>query len=167
MKIAVFSDSHDNVPNLEKFLNWVNQSSIKEIIFCGDLCAPSILKKLLAVEFSGKIRMVFGNVTDREMLTMIAKDFPHVIHYGDLAEFEIDGENYAVIHYPDQAKDLAVSGKYDLVFYGHNHKPWEELVGKTRLVNPGTLAGLFQKATFAVYDTENKKLELKLLEKII
>lgn len=166
MKIAIFSDSHDNVANLEKFLNWVNNNNIEEIIFCGDLCAPSILKNLLAPKFSGKIHMVFGNVTDREMLVKIAKDFSHVTHYGDLAEFKINKESYAVIHYPNEAKKLAQSGKYDLVFYGHNHKPWEEIINNCRVVNPGTLAGLFQKATFATYDTITKKLTLKILEKL-
>ena len=61
---------------------------------------------------------------------------------------------------------LAESGKYDFVFYGHNHKPWIEEIGETFLANPGTLAGLFNKATFAILDTENKKLELKILERV-
>ena len=57
-----------------------------------------------------------------------------------------------------------MSGRYDYVFYGHNHTPWEEKIGNTVVANPGTLAGMFQKATFAVLDTKNKKLELKILE---
>jgi predicted phosphodiesterase len=34
------------------------------------------------------------------------------------------------------------------------------------LANPGSLAGIFYKATFAILDTRSKKLELKILEKI-
>ncbi len=166
MKIAIFSDSHDNLPNLENFLEWANSNNIKELIFCGDLCAPGTLKNALAPKFSGLIHMVFGNVTDRDLLPQVAASFPQVKHYGDLAELEIDGIRIAVIHYPDKAKELAKSGKYDLVFYGHNHTPWEETINKTKLANPGTLAGMFQRATFAVYDTTTKKLELKLLEKL-
>lgn len=166
MKIAIFSDSHDNLFNLEKFLDWVNNNDIKELIFCGDLCAPGTLKNVLAPKFTGLIHMVFGNVTDRDLLPQVAASFSQVKHYGDLAEFEIDSTKIAVIHYPDRAKELAKSGNYDLVFYGHNHAPWEETIGKTNLVNPGTLAGMFQSATFAVYDTTTKKLTLKLLEKI-
>ena len=108
--------------------------------------------------------MVFGNVEDRELTAQKAKDFSNVKHYGDLGETEIGGKKIAFIHYPEKAKELAKSGKYDLVFYGHNHKPWEETIGHCRLVKPGTLAGLFNKATFAVYDTETDKLELKILE---
>ncbi|MCX6797241.1 MAG: metallophosphoesterase family protein, partial [Candidatus Doudnabacteria bacterium] len=58
------------------------------------------------------------------------------------------------------------SQKYDFVFHGHTHKPWQETIGKTIIINPGTLAGLFNKATFAVFDTETKKAQLILLEKI-
>jgi predicted phosphodiesterase len=32
------------------------------------------------------------------------------------------------------------------------------------LVNPGNLAGMFYKATFAIYETKTDKLELKILE---
>lgn len=164
MKIAIISDTHDNVPNLEKALQWMKANGIEQIIHCGDLCAPSILIKVLAPQFSGPIHMVFGNVEDRELLAKVAAGFPQVKHYGDVGEIKLDGKKIAFVHFPDKAKVLAGSGKYDLVFYGHNHTPWEEKVAQTRLINPGTLAGLFAKATFAVYDTITDKLELKILE---
>jgi len=166
MKFAIISDTHDNYSNLEKALSWMKENNVGELIHCGDLCAPSILKNTLAPNFSGKIHMVFGNVEDRETTSKIAKDFKHVTHYGDMGEVGIAGLKIAFVHYPDKGKELAESGKYDLVFYGHNHKPWEETINTTRLVNPGTLAGLFSKATFAVYDTKTKNLELKILEQL-
>jgi len=166
MKIAIISDTHDNVPNLEKALDWMRQSKVEQIIHCGDLCAPGILTKVLSPKFSGKIHMVFGNVEDRDLLNTKVKSFKNVNHYGDKGEVELGGKKIAFIHFPEEAKKLAESGKYDLVFYGHSHKPWEEMVGKTRLINPGTLAGLFYKATFAVYDTNINKLELIILENI-
>ena len=164
MKIAIISDTHDNVPNLERALLWMKENKIEQLIHCGDLCAPSILKIILAPQFAGPIHLVFGNVEDRDLTSKLAKDFSHVTHYGNVGETEIDGKKIAFVHYPDKGKELALSGSYDLVFYGHNHKPWEETIGQTRLVNPGTLAGLFAKATFAVYETASDKLELKILE---
>lgn len=166
MKVGIISDSHDNVPNMEKAITWLNDNKIEQIIHCGDLCAPSILTDILAPKFSGPIHMVFGNVDDQDLLSKKVVNLKHVKYYGDLAEIELDKKKIAFIHYPDEAKKLASSGKYDLVFYGHSHKPWEEKVGTTRLINPGTLAGLFYKATFAVYNTTTEKLELKILEQI-
>ena len=166
MKLAIISDTHDNVPNLEKALKWMNKNNVEQIIHCGDLCAPSILINVLAPEFSGTIHMVFGNVEDRGLLLKVVADFPNVKHYGDTGEIVIGGKKIAFVHFPEKAKQLARSGKYDLVFYGHTHTPWEEVVGKTRVINPGTLAGLFAKATFAVYNTDTGNLELKILEKL-
>ena len=166
MKFAIISDSHDNMPNLHKALAWMKQNNIEELIHCGDLCAPAVIREALAPEFSEPIHMVFGNVEDRDNTPRLATEFSHITHYGDLGEIEIAGLKIAFIHYPDKAKELAESGKYDLVFYGHSHKPWEETIGQTQLINPGTLAGLFYKASFAVYDTDTKKLELKILEQL-
>ena len=56
------------------------------------------------------------------------------------------------------------SGKYDLVFYGHTHKPWAEKIGNCLLANPGELAGQRFKPTFAIYDIQKDKLQLKILE---
>lgn len=164
MKIAIVSDSHDNLPNIEKFLDWVNNHGVEMIIHCGDLAAPSIIKKELAPNFSGPIHFINGNVADRELNEEVAKEFNHVFFHQDFGELEVAGKKIAFVHFPWLAKELANKGKYDLVFYGHDHKPWEEIVGKTRMLNPGTLAGMFNKATFAVYDTETEKAQLILLE---
>lgn len=166
MKIAIISDTHDNAPNLEKALGWMKKNKIEQIIFCGDLCALSVLSEILAPNFSGKIHMVFGNVEDREFLPELVKKFKHINHYGDQGEVNLDNKKVAFTHFIKDAKKLAESNKYDYIFYGHEHKPWEQKIGNTKLVNPGTLAGLFNKATFAVWDTETDGLELKLVEKL-
>ena len=166
MKIGIISDTHDNVPNLEKALAWMNKHGIEAIIHCGDLCAPAMLINILAPQFEGPIHMVFGNVEDRDLLLKKVADFAHVIHYGDQGEATLDGKKIGFVHFPEIAEEMAKTGKYDFVFYGHTHKPWEETINNTRVVNPGTVAGLFQKATFATYDTMTDKLELKILEKI-
>jgi putative phosphoesterase len=177
MKIAIISDTHDNIPNLEKALKWMKENKIEQLIHCGDLCAPSVLAKVIAPNFPGRIHLVFGNVEDRDLTPQFAANFNHVKHYGDLGEATIDGKKIAFVHYPEKAKELAQTGspraksrgeasKYDLVFYGHNHRPWEEKIGQTRLINPGTLSGMFAKATFAVYNTKNDELELKILERL-
>lgn len=169
MKIAIISDTHDNVVTLEKALAWIKKQGIKEIIHCGDLCAPSILTKVLGPKFQGRIHIVHGNVGDPELLEEKAKNFPHVTIHGQVGEIKLDSKKITFTHFPDKGRELAETGKYDLVFYGHTHKPWEETLrlaqGKLcRLVNPGTLAGMFYKATFAVYDTKTDQLELKILE---
>jgi len=164
MKIAIVSDSHDNLPNIEKFLEYVNANNVEMIIHCGDLAAPVVIKKELGPKFKGQIHFINGNVADRELNEEFAKEFAHVTFHQDLGELEIDGQKIAFVHFPWLADELAEKGKYDLIFYGHDHKPWEKTIGKTRLLNPGTLAGMFNKATFAIYDTKTNQAKLILLE---
>lgn len=165
-KIAVIADSHDNLANIEKFIAWANQNKIGLVIHCGDLAAPSVIKQEFGPKLKGEFHFVHGNVSDRELNVKVAKEFKNVFCHGDEGSLEIDGKKTAFCHYPAQAEKSAQTGKYDLVFYGHNHTPWEKTVGKTRLLNPGTLAGVFNKATFAVYDPATGKAQLLLLERL-
>lgn len=210
MKIAIISDSHDNIPNIEKALKWINKEGIKTIIHCGDLCAPSVLTEVFLPNFDGEIHIVNGNVGDPEKLEELSAKYPKVHFYNwyysssarkmtkktgtvmGCGEVELNGKWIAFTHSPSIAKELAETGKYDYVFYGHTHRPWIEemrinadvintadqrgnnisvnLQKNQRksafLVNPGTLAGMFYKATFAVLDIEKNVLELKILERL-
>ena len=118
------------------------------------------------MKFSGSIHLIHGNISDRQLLAEVCQDFSHVKLHGDQGQLEVDGKKIAFCHYPAEAKKLAETQQFDLVFYGHDHKPWEEKIGKTVLRNPGTLAGMFNKATFAVYDSKTDNAQLILLEKI-
>ena len=168
MKIAIISDSHDNIANIDKMLSYARKENIKIILHCGDVCAPSILK-YLAQKFKGNIYLVFGNVDgDQEMMNKLAREFKNLHILGDEGSPKIKGLNLKIgmTHYPRQAEEMAKSKNYDIIFYGHDHKPWIEEKNNIKIINPGTLAGLFQKATFAAWDVDNKNLELKILEKI-
>jgi len=185
MQIAIISDTHDNFATTEKALVWIKRHSIRTIIHCGDLCAPAFLTQFLAKKFSGTIHLVYGNVGDRKMLEDRLGSFPNVEYHRDIGKLKIGGKKIAFTHFPEKARELAKTGKYDIVFYGHTHKPWEDrikvkspslglkilpnkkrAIKSVRLVNPGTLAGMFYKATFAVYDPTTDKLELKILERL-
>lgn len=152
MRFAIISDSHDNVANLKKIINWLHIQKISFLLHCGDICTQDSIDEIVK-SFKGKIEFVKGN-GDYEL------DVP------ETKELELGGKRIFLNHYPDIAKKGAESGKYDLVFYGHTHKPWEEKVGDCRLVNPGEVAGQRFKPTFATYDTETGKLELKVLEQL-
>lgn len=166
MKIAIVSDTHDNLPNFEKAVEYAEKNNIETIIHCGDVCNPDTLKTTLK-DFKGATFVAVGNMdADRFEDKTIFREYPGIKIFYEIGEVELGGKKIAFAHLPETAKELALSEKYDLVFYGHTHKPWEEKVGKTRVTNPGNLSGTFYKATFAIYDTENDKLELRILEKL-
>jgi len=168
MKLAIVSDSHDNIPNIDKMLAYVKNEGIKVMLHLGDVCAPSVLE-YLAEKFLGEIYLVFGNVDgDREKMQELSKYFKNIHLLGEEGQPEIKDLNLKIgmVHYPVRAKKMAASGSYSVVFYGHDHKPWEETINQAKIINPGTLAGLFALATFAVYDTDVNKAELKILQQL-
>jgi len=194
MKIAIISDTHDNLANLKKAVDWIKKEKIKTIIHCGDIFKPETIKEILKI-FKGEIYIIFSPA-DADF-TKIPKDsfknLPRTKIYEEFGKLKITGKKIAFTHFPEIAKTLAATQEYDMVFYGHTHKPsmttstrfyerksfvakqvevallgkpWEQKIRKTRLVNPGNIAGIFYKPTFAVYDTKTNKLELKILEKL-
>lgn len=185
MKIAIISDSHGNVANFKKIVQWLNKENIKTILHCGDIGNLESLKESLA-DFSGKFFGVFGNM-DKDFKILV-QDYNKIknvkieekvleINVGDPPSPEASAgrRKIAITHFPEVAKKLAETKKYDLVFYGHTHKPclarrsFNEGGGRKKeclLINPGESAGQFYKPTFAVYDTNTGSLELKILEKL-
>jgi uncharacterized protein len=160
MKIAIISDTHDNLANIKLAVSWIVKEKIRVIIHCGDVSKEEVLEEGLS-GFNGRIFLARGNC-DLGDFTKISK----LKFFTDYGEMKLGKSKIAISHFPKTAETLAGSGKYNFVFYGHSHKPWMSKVGKTKLVNPGNLAGVFYKATFAVYDDKKDKLDLKILERL-
>lgn len=153
MKIGIVSDTHDNLPVFTKILDWLNKEEIKTLLHCGDIENQEIIDTANEA-FKGKIEYVRGNAD------------MNLINLPEVKEITLGGKKIAFCHFPDIAKKLAGSNQYDLVFYGHTHRAWQEKIGNCQLINPGEAANHFYKSTFATYDTEEDKLELKILEKL-
>jgi len=153
MKFAIVSDTHDNIKNFNKIIDFLNKEKIRVILHCGDICNQETIDEAVK-NFAGEIKFVRGN-GDFELESIPPE-----------MEIDLGNKKIAFVHFPQIAKNLAESEKYDIVFYGHTHKPWMEEVGKCRLINPGEVAGQRFKPTFAIYDTKTNKLELKILEKL-
>ena len=170
MKFGIISDTHDNLANINIALDYFNKEKIDVIIHAGDLCFVDSVKHILK-KFSGQLFLVEGNGDDEtEKFLKIEKQFPNFKYSTNFGELQLEDCHVAFVHKPDQLNELAETEKYDLIIYGHTHQPWEKYINtqahnkKVHLLNPGTLAGLFAKATFAVYDTNTKQAQLIILE---
>lgn len=171
MHIAVFSDSHDQIANLEAALAAANQAGASMLLHCGDLCAPFMLDRL-GRGFSGPIHVVFGNNDgDGRLLQTIASKYEQITLHGIYAEIEAMGRMLAMIHYPEPARRIAESGQFDLVVYGHNHEKHVESVEKRTgsagvLANPGELLGMNGTPTWGLYDTNSGEFSLQTLDSL-
>lgn len=149
-KIAIISDSHDNIPNLEKFLEYCKKNKIKTLLHCGDITSLETFN-YIQDHFDGDIYAVRGNA---DMFTL------NKIQIIEIASLKI-----AMSHHKETAVRLMTKeNNPDFIFYGHSHKPWIEKFENAYLANPGSLAGMGYKAAFAILDTKTKKIELKILE---
>jgi putative phosphoesterase len=153
MKIGIVSDTHNNITNFRKALEWLNKEGILLVLHCGDIQNQETIDEASKI-FKGEIRYVRGNA-DHDL-----PDIPNTM------EIEFNHKKIAFAHFPEIAKRLAQTGKFDLVFYGHTHRAWDEVIGNCHFINPGEMAGQFYKPTFAVYDTNTNVLELKILERL-
>ena len=160
-RIALLSDSHDNIATLRSALAQANAAGATHLLHIGDLCAPFMVNELGKL-FPGPIHIVFGNNdADGRLIQVIAMKWPQITLHGIYAEIEIEGEAVAMIHYPEPARRIAESGALALVAYGHNHLRKIERVGETWLVNPGELLGLMGEKTWALWDTEADTVEMQ------
>jgi len=144
MEIAIISDTHDNLANLERFLMVAEELGIDGIIHCGDVTTPETLD-WLAEKFPGPIKLACGNMEIRcEEFAEIAKRQPNLEVFPEIGEWKLASSkvgpqksraclDLAFAHKPGKAKELAGyrdgRGKpqYNFVFYGHTHKPWIKL----------------------------------------
>jgi hypothetical protein len=165
MRIAIVSDGHENIENLKQAIDWLNKNEIKTLIHCGDVSRIEMLEELNS-RFEGKIHLVWGNADEGFFNGINYDDFDKVVFYDKVGELEVENKKIAWTHFSKVAKELARNSRYDLVFYGDTHKPWEERIGLTKLINPGNLGGVGYGATFAVYDFDRDLAELKILEKM-
>lgn len=167
MKIAVLSDTHDHIWNLQKVLQLIKEAKCEAIIHCGDFCSPFIPPHLLSAKLP--VYACFGN-NDEDQGMIIEKSAGKIKFWPlaeEYAEVELGGRKIAFCHYPKLGELLAKTGDYGAVFHGHTHEAYHQIVGKTLLANPGSICGIVSgrpaPASFGVYDTTSNKFDPKIL----
>ncbi len=160
MKLAILSDTHDNIWALENALPYLREA--EAILHCGDLCSPFMIPRLAAA--ARPLHIVWGNNDgDKRLLTEQAARFPGFHLHGDFADLTLGHWRIAMTHYPEIARPLASAGYYDLVCYGHDHTAHHSFRGKTHLLNPGEVMGLLGARTLALVETESGEVRFVTL----
>ena len=155
MKIAVLSDAHDQLANLQRVLIAVQKEGAEHLCFLGDFCAPFTLAAL-ASGFHGPIDVVFGNNDgDAFLLCSVAAKHPNIKLHGHFAELDVANRRIALHHYPDVAHYIAASEHFDAVFSGHDHQRYAHQLGRTIWANPGEIMGRFGIVSFGIYDSSD------------
>lgn len=157
MLIGIISDTHENVPAIERAVAILAARKPGIVIHCGDIISPPVLPHFKPLP----MRFVFGNNDgEREGLRMKALElgFDEI---SDELELNFNGRKVYVYH-GTKAKHLeerASSEAFDYVLCGHTHALRDERRGRTRIINPGAL---FKAAeyTVALLDPHSDTLEI-------
>lgn len=159
MLIGILSDTHDDVINIKKAVDFFNNKKVVHVFHAGDIISPFNFEifRELKCDFSA----VFGN-NDGDKLLLNSRS-NGAVHNQPLLT-TIHKRKIAIVHEPDLADALGESGRFDLVVYGHTHKPGIRKMGKTTIVNPGKASKLLRgKATVAILDLNTMEVEISEL----
>ena len=166
MKICIVSDSHDHRGHLAATVAEAKALGAEAVIHCGDLVAPSTLHAIIPLGLP--IHLVHGNNQgDLYHLSKLAhKPESRVHYYGQDGAFTLGGRRLFLVHYPHYAKAMALTGDYDLVCNGHEHRAVIERIAnikneETLRVDPGSVGGVSTPATYVLGDLEKMEFEIR------
>lgn len=169
MKISILSDIHENFHNLILALQDAEKREVEYIICLGDLMNTGIAR-ILSIQ-KVPVYLIWGNNDGEKVDIMRAsfKDNSNLdVSLSTYDFLELGGKKIFITHYDDLAKPMADSGRYDAVFYGHDHLKSITKIKDSWVVNPGEICA--QKtgiSSYAIYDTSTNEIELIELKDIV
>jgi putative phosphoesterase len=135
--IGIVSDTHEHVKTIIKAVALFKERNPAIVIHCGDIISPPVLERFAGLP----LRLVYGN-NDGERSGLKKKcaelGFTEIV---DTLTFECADKKFFVNHgtNPRVIAEAAASQQYDYVLHGHTHEMRNEMVGRTRIINPGAL----------------------------
>lgn len=166
MKVCIVSDSHDHREPLAAAVKEAKTLGAETILHCGDLIAPSTLHAITG--FDLPVHLIYGNnAGDLYFLWKFAEKYPQLIFYhGQDAALTLAGRRIFLVHYPHYARGMALTGDFDLVCNGHEHRAAIERIRnikgtETLRIDPGTVAGVSAPKTYVFGDLATLEFEIR------
>jgi len=157
MRLGIISDTHDNVEAIERAVAVFEREGCDTLVHCGDFIAPPVLPFFEGFEVHGVLGNNDGELDGLEAGFRALGNGSEL--HGRRAALEFDGVSVGALHGEsrDDVDDLAASGRYDLVCYGHHHERDERAVEGCTVLNPGAHFPTVpdEHRTVATYDTES------------
>ena len=162
MLIGVISDTHDNMPMIEKAIKKLNEEKVDLVLHAGDYVSPFVIPKFKAL--NAKLIGVFGNNDgDHEFLKKRFSETENCEIRGRFAEIDANGFKIALLHGDETEllNALINCEGFDVVITGHVHSVGVRKKGKILIVNSGEVCGyLSGKSTLALLDTEKRAAKI-------
>jgi hypothetical protein len=152
MFIGIVSDSHDNLPLIDRAVRLLGDLGAEVILHAGDIVSPFAAKRF--AESGLLVYAVYGNNDgEKEGLAKVLDVTPGP------RRIELAGKTFVIAHSLAQIKDADKAG-VDVIVHGHTHKPVIE-TGPPLIVNPGECGGwLYGRPTVAMLYTDDMNVEV-------
>jgi putative phosphoesterase len=159
--IGVLSDSHDNVDAIKKAVRFFNEVPCDLVLHAGDFIAPFAAREF--GRLSCPVKAVFGNCDGEK--DGLKKVF---VSLGEIEEEPFifsHVERIILLTHTQFANEKNIrSGKYEVIVYGHTHKPDVRKNNGVLVVNPGETGGwLTGKKSVALLDPVSLEAEIVFL----
>jgi putative phosphoesterase len=165
MLICIVSDSHDNRRLLDHAVEDAAGRGAQAILHCGDIVAPTTLRVLK--KYGLPVHAIHGNnMGDTHAMHQLVQEPDNPVrYYGQDAVVQLAGRSIFLVHYPHYAHGMALTGDYDIVCCGHDHRVSVREIanvkgGRTFLVNPGTVGGVGKGPTYILADLERLSFDI-------
>jgi len=164
MLIGIVSDSHDNLPLIDKAVQTLNSQKVALVLHAGDYVSPFTIAKFKLLNCP-LIGVLGNNDGDHELLKRRFSETPNCTIPGRFTQITRENVRIGLLH-GDETELLTTlieSGYFDFIVHGHNHLQNIMRRNKTLVINPGELCGyLTEKPTIALLDTIQR--EAKIIE---
>ena len=136
MKLAVISDSHYAIDQLEKLLKFLKRENIQHLAHAGDLITDGVGRLFERFpEINSYIAI--GNCDyGQELVTL--KNLSHVV-LDTVVQFELEGKRFAISHQDGIAQRALKGQSIDVFFHGHTHTTRIDAHIHPMIINPGSL----------------------------
>ena len=138
----------------------LRDAGIEWLMHCGDVGGRQVLEAMAALEPMESAFIWGDRDRDRMGLLRVAQRLK-LNCYGVMADFEVDGKRIVAVHGDDKkvVKRLLDEQQHDFLLLGHGPEPEDRVVGKTRVIHPGSLYG-GTKRTAAVVNTDTGEVRV-------
>jgi putative phosphoesterase len=159
MKIGVVSDSHGRAGPLRKALASLLARGAEAFVHCGDIGSSECIAAL--AEAGVPAYAVAGNM-DRHVDQLQAEAERTGVHFSlDTVLMPLENGSYLAATHgscSQTLRQLLSDKRFRYVCHGHTHRPRNERIGPTQVINPGALRHAHP-TSVALLETETGRVE--------
>lgn len=137
MKLAVISDSHNDLESFQKTLYLIQEEGFQHLAHAGDFVTDGV--DVLIGEFPDiNFYLAIGNCDIFSDVPMDLNRLPNVSVNQEVI-FELEGTRFLVSHIEQNVRRDLIAPPIDVFIHGHTHQPKIEKHQDYIVLNPGSL----------------------------